>query len=390
MSVPSVPPVSSSRRPRRCPPVAAFGALLLVSSALVSVALPVPAIGSGGAKTTPVSKKRAAPPKPTVKPAVTPSPRAALKVPPGKAVAVAAAAKPAPLAASYSKSAPTPVATHWESAYVEVLKDGRGRINYEAGIAKAVGLGAVAPPSLARSQAQRVLDARSAALADALRTLSIAVSEVRVTADTRARNYILSSDDVRVAVKGVVNSAEVIEEKLVPGTGLFRVVVQIPLSGEGSLAQALGLEKPAAEMIAVEAPEPKANPLAPGAPAPDGAEYTSLIVDCRGLGVEACMSPRLLDEDGREVYGKVMVSADYAIETGIVAFPRSVDDAMNCSRAGRRPLVVRARGVADRNRFNPYISERDARRIADANRDSRFFERTAVIFLVDPVRYFRR
>lgn len=289
---------------------------------------------------------------------------------------------------------PSPSA--WEKEVVEVVAEGRGRINYEAGVVKAVGLGAVPPPTLSRTRAQRVLDARESALADAYRNLALSASRVRVTAETRVSNFLLKSDDVRVRVQSVVKGADVIEERLLPNSGLYRVVVQMPLNGEGSLAQALGLEKGRAKTIvavSASAPRPRpqptptpgeANPFTPGAPAPEGAEYTSLIVDCRGLRVAATMSPRLMDSDGREVYGTVKCSPDYAIETGIVAYPRStMDAARHSKRAGHRPLVVRARGVADRHRFCPVVSERDADFIRDANRSGRFFERTAVIFLVD-------
>lgn len=296
------------------------------------------------------------------------------------AVAAAAKAKPGPSA--------------WEKEVVEVVAEGRGRINYEAGVVKAVGLGAVTPPTLSKTRSQRVLDAREAAIADAFRNLSLAASRVRVTAETRVSNYVLKSDDVRVRVSSVVKGADVIEEKLLPNSGLYRVVVQMPLNGEGSLAEALGLEKRRSKTVVASAehaprpqttPAPSAqDPFEPGAPAPPHAEYTSLIVDCRGLRISATMSPRLFDSDGREVYGTVKCSPDYAIETGIVAYPRtSMDAARRSRRAGDRPLVVRARGVADRHRFCPVISERDADLARQANRSGRFFERTAVIFLVD-------
>jgi hypothetical protein len=317
--------------------------------------------------------------------------------------AAPAAKKPLPRAAGATRSngtlAPAAQAKNkWEAEVVEVVGEGRGRINYEAGVVKAVGLGAVAPPNLSNTRTQRVLDARDAAVADALRNLSLAAARVRVTADTRVENYLLKSDRVRVRVEGAVRGAEVIEEKLLPTSGLYRVVVQVPLSGPGSLAEALGVEKPAAKSILVAsrpvprvtpaplptpAQTPAPDPYAPGMPAPEDAEYTSLIVDCRGLRVSATMSPKLYDSDGHEVYGTVKCSPDYAIDKGVVAYPRSMDYALNRSRAGERPLIVKARGVADRFRFNPVISNRDADRARQANRSGRFFERTAVLFLVD-------
>jgi hypothetical protein len=135
----------------------------------------------------------------------------------------------------------------WESAGVEVVAAGKGRINYEAGVVKATGLGALAPPSLSRSRAQDTLDARQAALADALRTLALAVGQVRVNANTRVRNYVLQDDEVRLRVDDVVKSAQVIEEALSSKTGVYRVVVQVPLSRSGSVSEAVGVgDAPAA------------------------------------------------------------------------------------------------------------------------------------------------
>jgi hypothetical protein len=277
----------------------------------------------------------------------------------------------------------------WQAAAVEIVAAGRGRINYEAGVVKAIGLGAVAPPTLRKSRSQDVLDARDAAMNDALRALGMAASQVRVTAETRVANYVTKSDDVRVRVEALLKNAEVIEERMLPSSGVYRVVVLARLTGPNSLLEAVSPPEPPRPLPAATptpAPAPTPDPNAPGMPAPDGAEYSSLIVDCRGLNVTACMSPKLYDEDGDEVYGTMKISADYAIDTGIVAFPRSMSEARRSARVGNNPLLVRAHWVRDQNRFCPVISRRDAERARAANGDSHFFERTAVLFLVDPVR----
>ena len=221
----------------------------------------------------------------------------------------------------------------WESASVEIIAAGRGRINYEAGVVKAVGLGALAPPTLARSRAQDTLDAREAAVTDALRTLSLAVSRVRVTANTRVENYVTQSDEVRLRVDAVVQSAQVIDESI-SKSGLYRVVVQAPLSGAGSVSEAVGVDRPqtlkAEAGTVIKEPLSATDAIGPGSPPPTDAKYTGLIVDCRGLNVSSCMSPKVFAEDGGEVYGTMHVSPEYVIETGIVGYPRSMEDARVC------------------------------------------------------------
>lgn len=304
-------------------------------------------------------------------------------------MAAAPALKPAAKKASKkiaAASLPPAAPSWWESAGIEVVAAGKGRINYEAGVVKATGLGALAPPTLSRSHAQDTLDARQAALADALRTLAVAVGRVRVTANTRVENLVLKDDEVRLRVDGVLDRAQVIEEAASP-SGVYRVVVQIPLTGAGSVSEAVGVGD--ATTPVAEAPAEPATPKLPEfgleAPVPAGATYSGLIVDCRGLKVAPCMSPKLFDPSGDEVYGTLPVTPEYANEVGIVGYPRSMDSALRLPRIGNRPLVVRAVGCADKLRFFPVLSRRDADTVRRANVSDRFLQRTAVVFIVDPL-----
>lgn len=298
---------------------------------------------------------------------------------------------------------------------VDTVANGRGRINYGAGVVKAKGYGA--PPANAGTPAQARLMARGAAIADALRTLAMTVSSIQVTASTTVKNYQLESDIVSTRLSALLQSPRIVEEGF-ERDGTAHVTVELPLYGEesvaavvlpqvlpppseasreerGSVASAApttafrGPDQPAIRITPAPAPRPAA-PLPGGepdlTPLSDNGPFTSVIVDCRGLNIQAIMSPKLYDTTGREVYGTVRVSYDYAIETGIVGYPRSMAEAIRGTRAGSRPLIVRAVRAADKHRFHPVVSLEDADRILAANNRDKFLERTAVIFLVDPVK----
>lgn len=288
---------------------------------------------------------------------------------------------------------------------VDVVAGGRGRINYNAGVAKATGYGA--PATRAESPAQARLMARGAAIADALRTLAMTVSSIQVTATTRVRNYQLESDIVATKLEALLDSPRIIEETYRPD-GTAVVTVELPLYGRESVAAAVfpqilpplsagarpdgsfaGPDQPAIRLEARRS-TPPAAPRPGGEPGltplSDPGPFSAVIVDCRGLNLQAIMSPKLYDTTGREVYGTVRVSPEYAIETGIVSYPRSMAEAIRSARAGSHPLIVKAVRVADKHRFHPVISLEDADRVLAANNRDRFLERTAVIFLVDPVK----
>ncbi len=292
---------------------------------------------------------------------------------------------------------------------VDTVAGGNGRINYGTGVVKATGYGAL--PSRAETTAQARLMARGAAIADALRTLAMTVSSIQVTATTTVKNYQLESDVVSTKLDALLDSPRIVDEGYRPD-GTAYVTVELPLYGKESVAAAVlpqvlppvaergaGAPAPATSVTGPDQPAvritPPAPPLPPaplpgGDPGPtprsDPGPFTSVIIDCRGLNVEAIMSPKLYDTTGREVYGTVRVTPEYAIETGIVSYPRSMAAAIRSARAGSHPLIVKAVRVADKHRFHPVISLEDADRILAANNRDKFLERTAVVFLVDPVK----
>ncbi|MBC8104143.1 MAG: hypothetical protein H7Z41_16335 [Cytophagales bacterium] len=307
---------------------------------------------------------------------------------------------------------------------VDTVANGKGRVNYSVGLVKATGYGAL-PQREGISGAQAKLMALGAARADALRTLAMMVSSIQVTATTRVKNYELDSDVVETRLSALLQAPKVVSETL-QADGTAVVVLELPLYGANSVASAvlpevlpqsaeesvsaadpnsaygtapvvsapgpgtwLGPTQPAIRLesrparpatINILIPEPGPTPLS------DNGPFTSLVVDCRGLNIEAIMSPKLMDTTGREIYGTVRVTPEYAIETGIVGYPRSMGEALRGARAGSHPLIVKALRANDKFRFNPCIALEDGDRILAANNRDHFLEATRVIFLVDPLK----
>lgn len=323
---------------------------------------------------------------------------------------------------------------------VDSVAGGKGRINYGTGTIRATGYGAPPAPGASTSIAQARLMAMGAARADALRNLAMTVSSVQVTAETKVKNYVLAKDEVRTSLSALLQSPRIVSETTQPD-GTAVVVVELPMYGHDSVASAIlpqilpapaetaetedratdnrgnvvysspaeevskgypsagagsdssgnfrGPEQPAIR-VAPPIPEALPRPLPGGEPGltslSDPGPFTSVIIDCRGLNLEAIMSPKLYDTTGREIYGTVRVSRDYAIDTGIVSYPRSMTYAIRSARAGSHPLIVRALRFADKHRFNPVISLEDGDRILAANNRDHFLEQTRVLLLVDPVK----
>ena len=149
-------------------------------------------------------------------------------------------------------------------------------------------------------------------------------------------------------------------------------------------------------------PKPPAGQMLPGAGTPKSAAspeqqtdlpqinipqtgpFTGLIIDARGLGLKRCISPKVLTESGKVIYGDFERFTEKQIEEaksiGVVGF-LSAPEAILKSRAGERPLVIKALRVDGAFSGNPVISDADGERVLAENARTKFFDKWAVAFL---------
>lgn len=111
--------------------------------------------------------------------------------------------------------------------------------------------------------------------------------------------------------------------------------------------------------------------------------YTGLIVDARGMGLESCMSPRILFPDGSEVWGTIFEKPEVVIDYGIVSYYKQFGDAVRNERTGANPMVVDAVSVDGTLMYNVVVSEKDGLKILSENWRSGFLDEFAIGFLKD-------
>lgn len=117
-----------------------------------------------------------------------------------------------------------------------------------------------------------------------------------------------------------------------------------------------------------------------------GKPYTSVIIDVSGLGLLKSMSPHIRNTDGSEVWGTLpkMNEKEYSFVTkhGIVAYAKTLDEAVQNKRAGLNPMVITAVGVGGGNTFgDPIISNWDAELLKSENAKGGFLATFNVIFV---------
>jgi hypothetical protein len=149
------------------------------------------------------------------------------------------------------------------------------------------------------------------------------------------------------------------------------------------LARKIQIGKGTAVEVTVQATRPARwnNLPPPGTTIPP--PFTSVIIDTLGLGVTRRESPKILREDGSEVWGTVKADPDQVAD-GIVVYARTIGDARSNARAGSNPLVIRAcaRG-ASVHQCDLVLSSADAENLLSENWKAGFLFDFAVIFVVD-------
>lgn len=111
--------------------------------------------------------------------------------------------------------------------------------------------------------------------------------------------------------------------------------------------------------------------------------YTGLVVDARGVGVRPALCPRIVCEDGGEVFGPGLVSREAAVQSGVAAYGAGMPEPGQEGRAGRQPLVVRGLNAVGAGRSDIVIGRADAQRVRSAPESVEFLQHCRVLIVVD-------
>ena len=243
-----------------------------------------------------------------------------------------------------------------------------GKVDWTTGVITAVGIGA--PPSQPANAAQARAMAERAAQVVAYRNLLEAVKGVRVDSTTLVENFIVTSDVIKTQVNGIIQGATIMDKKYM-SDGSVEVTVGMKLTG--ALAEAL---------------LPKMPPAAAAVPAtPAGDARTTLygaIDRCTRSGVRPAMAPKVLSEDGKEVYGSAYINRDWAVREGMAGYLKGDPaSAQTNPRIADKPLVVKAIKVSGEGRVDTVISNADAAALQSASQNMSMLEKCKVIILLD-------
>ncbi|HOK06516.1 MAG TPA: hypothetical protein PK836_00915 [Syntrophales bacterium] len=261
-----------------------------------------------------------------------------------------------------------------ESKVAEQVGD-KGIVNYEDQYIEVVAIGAPPERYYGKPQA-RPLCIRAAKVV-AMRDILEIVQGVRIDSETMVKDYVVESDTIKAAVNGIVKNVVQVGEPSYMSDGTCEVKYR--MSMKGPFMQAI-LPKAIADDKKTDTPPPKVKVR----PTPPGEEvYTGLVVDARGLNARPAMSPKVFDEDGKEVYGSLVVSKEYAVQQGISGYARDLTAAQSNPRVTNNPLTVKAISAEGPGRSDLKISNQDAGKLRGIKENQAFMKQCRVMIVLD-------
>jgi len=243
---------------------------------------------------------------------------------------------------------------------------GSAELDWTAQIVKSIGIGVINPNAVNVGQARA--GCLRAARVTAQRNLLEIIQGVNIDSETTVENFMTTSDVVRTRVNGVLRGAQQIGQPVYKSDGTCELTMGVRVTGD--LADIL---LPPPDNFGGKQDEIPSGPQK---------VYTGLVINAFGLGAVPAMAPRILDEDGNEVYGASYVSRQYAVEQGVVGYAKSVDQAKENPRVAGNPLVIQAVGAAGSKKADIVISNDDAKKLQDAGIDWGFLKECKVIIVL--------
>ncbi len=194
---------------------------------------------------------------------------------------------------------------------------------------------------------------------------------VQLTPAQTVGEALQSEEKLLAGFENLLKKAEVVQTDFF-STGAVEVLLQAPLTG-GVASLVLPDEVTRLEEIESgrESLQTEASP------------HTGLVVDARGLTIEPAMCFKLVDENGKEVYGPAYASRENVVAAGMCRYVSDIADIEEMERIGENPMVVKGIRVHPPGASDIVISDTDASRLRGSVEHLTFLKHCRVVVVMD-------
>ncbi|MBF0353027.1 MAG: hypothetical protein HQM11_18480 [SAR324 cluster bacterium] len=252
-------------------------------------------------------------------------------------------------------------------------------IDWDRGIVMAEGIGA--PAQFAKNPAQRSASAIRAAKLDAARNILEMIKGVNLSSATTMQDMMVTNDVVRTQVQGLIQGLRPVGEPRYFADGTIKVRMEARLNQ--TIPQEFIFREEQKAVSSQPPVEISATPNVAVSVIQTDKIYTGLIIDARGTEVQPAMSPKVLDEDGKEVYGSAYVDRTFVVQHGMAGYVKTLEQAQTNDRILQSPLVVKALRSDGANKTDLVIANSDAAQLRKIASQQVFLREARVVIVLD-------
>jgi hypothetical protein len=252
-------------------------------------------------------------------------------------------------------------------------------VNWTEGVVSADGSGV--PPMASLGGEQEQTSALTEAVSDARAKLMAAISMIPIDAGNSVGDLVKEDPAALSALKEIVAMAEVVHQEF-STDGAREVTIQMSMNG-GFSQLVLPKEIEPIKPISTSSDTSVSGEAVSGAGDVIAGPYTGMIVDVRGLPVTPCLAPRILDENGQEVFGPAYASREFAVQYGMSGYVSDMEAAVQHSRVAGSPLVLKGVKVGDDGGNDIIVSNSDAARLRSASENLTLLRQCRVMIVMD-------
>ncbi len=214
-----------------------------------------------------------------------------------------------------------------------------------------------------------------AARADASRHLIRILKQIHIEPDVTVEASAGSNDTILAGIEKTARDATVVRQYYTSGLALE---IQITASMLGGFLQLVLPE----EIRQI----PKINPTPPKnlSENQNHPVHTGLIIDARGLDLKPVLNPRIISEQGHDIYSAAFISRDFAVKNGVCTYACDMETATAHPRIGNSPLVFKGLRMSQEHPSAVVISMPDYSLLEKTTERHTFLKECRVIIVADP------
>ena len=238
-----------------------------------------------------------------------------------------------------------------------------GQIDWVKGVVRSKGAVNEDVPDNTNNVAVKKMKTLRQAKIDAMRNMIETIKLIKVDSSSTVGNYMEGSSFIRKRMHSIVKRARIVDKNPLSEGGM-EVEIELPL--KGLLTETMIQSSSDVEITK------------------SGEElYTGLIVDAKGLDINPALSPKILNEHGREVFSASIVKRDTLLNKGLVSYSSKISFAETNSRIGDKPLIIRALRKSGINGTSVVISLADAAKVRNPSINLTWLTECRVIIVID-------